>query len=308
MQKMLARWFPHARVTIVRAGMGASTPVFRVRVDDEIYWARLGEEPGEHRDGEVAAHRLVSSQELPVPNVLRYETAPPELDRSVTLTTHVPGVPISTLQPAPWLGDVAVEVGRILARINAIEVSGFGWAFASESHGAPKGERDSRNAWVAEYREALHRIETSGAMPVDVMRVTAGAVHAWTSEPDRSTAWLAHGDFDSTHVYVDPERRVVTGIIDFGELRGADRLYDLGHLLLHDGESGRPELFANVFRGYGEVCPLPDDVITRIQTEALVIGTRALAIQLGRAPSPYRDWLAMRLVTLARWFKERHSA
>lgn len=39
--------------------------------------------------------------------------------------------------------------------------------------------------------------------------------------------YLAHGDFDTTHIYQDNGR--YTGIIDFGEIRGADRWYDLGY-------------------------------------------------------------------------------
>jgi aminoglycoside phosphotransferase (APT) family kinase protein len=44
---------------------------------------------------------------------------------------------------------------------------------------------------------------------------------------------LAHGDFDATHIWLDDHGRYA-GIIDFGEMRGADRHFDLGHFLLHD--------------------------------------------------------------------------
>lgn len=305
---VMARWFPDAVITISRPETGVSTPVFRVRIDGDTYWARLGEDAGECRDGEIAAHRLMSGIGLPVPGVVRYEAEPPELDRSIALTTQIPGVPVSTLQSAPWLGEVAVEIGRILARINAIEVTGFGWAYPSERRGTPCGQYTSRAAWILGYGEALRTVEASGALPLPVMRDVARAMEDWASEPDCVTASLAHGDLDSTHLYVDPERRAFTGIIDFGELRGAGQLYDLGHLLLHDGESGCPTLFADVLRGYAEVSALPDDVWQRIRMQAMVIGMRSLAIQLGRHPSPYRDWLTTRLVTLAEWSEEHGDA
>lgn len=304
----MARWFPRAHITISRPRTGVSTPVFRVGIDEETFWARLGEESGERRDGEVAAHRLMATFRLPVPDVVRYETAPPELDRSISLTTHITGVPIFTLQPSTWLEHVAVQIGHVLARINAIEVSGFGWAYASARHEVPTGQYVSRDGWVQEYRDALRQVEVSGALPQPVMRAITVAVDTWASEPECDGAWLVHGDLDASHLYVDPVRGALTGIIDFGELRGADRLYDLGHLLLHDGESGPPELFTNVLRGYREDATLPHDATTRIRTGAIAIGIRALAIQSGRPPSPYREWLRSRLITLAKPNEEgRHA-
>lgn len=163
----------------------------------------------------------------------------------------------------------------------------------------PVGACCSRDEWVGGYREALRHVRASGILPATVIRDVDGAVARWGQEPDRATGWLAHGDFDASHVYVDPQRAILTGIIDLGELRAADRWYDLGHLLLHDGESSRPALFPGVLSGYAEISPLPDDATERIRTLAIVIGTRALAIQLGRPPSAYRAWLARRLVELS---------
>lgn len=44
--------------------------------------------------------------------------------------------------------------------------------------------------------------------------------------------------------------------------------------------------------------PLPDDAMDQLRLQALVIGTRALAVQFGRPPSPCRDWLAGRICAL----------
>jgi Ser/Thr protein kinase RdoA (MazF antagonist) len=103
------------------------------------------------------------------------------------------------------------------------------------------------------------------------------AVECWAALPGSATSYLAHGDLDSTHLYVDPAsaRKTFTGIIDFGEIRGADPLYDLGHLLLHDGEGGRPVLLPHLLAGYAQVTPLPDDATDAIRLQALAIGARA---------------------------------
>ena len=62
---------------------------------------------------------------------------------------------------------------------------------------------------------------------------------------------LAHGDFDSTHLY--QEAGCYTGIIDLGEIRGTDRWYDLGHFHLHEGKQLSMGLEAALVRGYEKV-------------------------------------------------------
>lgn len=295
---VVARWFPHGEISIFRAESGVSTPVFRVLVSDKPFWVRLGEEPGERRNGEVAAHRLLYAGGIPVPEVIRYEPCPPELDRSITLTSHVPGMPLADVQAGSWLPTLAADVGRLLAHINRIPVHGFGWAYASDEHGVPAGEHPSRSGWAREYVSAVRVVRESDVLDGAAVDWLEAAVGQWTQVPDRATASLAHGDFDTTHIHVDPDDGTLVGVIDLGELRGADPLYDLGHLLLHDGEAGRPRMFPHILSGYAEVSPLPDRVMDQIRLQALVIGTRALAIQLGRPPTPYRNWLLDRLRTL----------
>ena len=86
-----------------------------------------------------------------------------------------------------------------------------------------------------------------------------------SAERDRpiSTARLAHGDLDVTHIYC--EGASYTGIIDFGELRGAEPEFDLGHFLLHDCETNPISLFAHYLAGYRDASPgaLDDDQIRR---------------------------------------------
>jgi aminoglycoside phosphotransferase (APT) family kinase protein len=293
---VLARWFPDWECVISRAEAGVSTPVFRVLVGDESSWVRLGEEPGERRDGEVAAHRMLRAAGIPIPEVIRYEAAPPELDRSIALTSHLAGTPLADIQAGPWLPALAADAGRVLACINRISVRGFGWAYASEEEGVPVGVHRWRSGWTREYIGSVRVVRESGVLEAAAIDALEAAIERWTRiSSDRATGPLAHGDFDTTHVYVDPESGKLTGVIDLGELRGADPLYDLGHLLLHDGEAGRPVLFPHILNGYAEISPLPDDAMDQIRLQALAIGTRALAIQLRRPPSPYPGWLVDRL-------------
>jgi Ser/Thr protein kinase RdoA (MazF antagonist) len=95
-------------------------------------------------------------------------------------------------------------------------------------------------------------------------------------------AWLAHGDFDVSHIYQHEGR--YSGIIDFGEIRGAHRLYDLGHFYLHDGETLPYLLLPALLEGYRDVLPLPPNHERRIALVGLLIGVRALARNVRRRP------------------------
>lgn len=296
---VLARWFPGRAIAVERARSGTSTPVFRVRIDGEIHYARLAEDPGERRDAEVAVHRRLAAEGIPVPDVVRYEARPPELDRSLALTQRVPGVPIAELPSMARLADACPAAGCAVAAVNAIPVRGYGWVASVTDDDALRAEHETRAAWVAEYLAAAEIVMAARVLASDVAAHLRAAIDAWAAMPASLISHLAHGDLDATHVYVDPASGVFTGIIDFGEIRGADRLYDLGHLLLHDGEAGRPRLLRGVVAGYASMHPLPDGAMVAIRLHAIAIGTRALAIQLRRAPSPYRERLARRLEHLA---------
>jgi Phosphotransferase enzyme family len=90
---------------------------------------------------------------------------------------------------------------------------------------------------------------------------------------------LAHGDFDTTPILqVDGRYR---GLIDFGEIRGAEPLFDLGHFLLHDQEHTPIPLLDDLLAGYGEVVPLLDGHEELVRRSAAVLGLRQLARRLG---------------------------
>ena len=105
---------------------------------------------------------------------------------------------------------------------------------------------------------------------------------------------LAHGDFDPTHVFAARGR--YTGIIDFGEIRGAPTLYDLAHWAL---QAPVDRLLA----GYAQVAPLPadherivarmsiqigDDFLSRIAGRGNVSHERVLRAGIARAEAALR--------------------
>ncbi len=90
--------------------------------------------------------------------------------------------------------------------------------------------------------------------------------HFAATRSDDPPSRLAHGDFDATHIYQRDGR--YTGVIDLGEMRGAEPHYDLAFFLVQDtAESMLPELLL----GYAEVATIPDDLDGRLRRSATVI-------------------------------------
>jgi Ser/Thr protein kinase RdoA (MazF antagonist) len=92
------------------------------------------------------------------------------------------------------------------------------------------------------------------------------------------------GDFDPTAIFVSRVR--FSGFIDFGELRGAEPLFDLGHFLLHDGAVIAWPLFDQLVDGYRGVAVLTGDFGRAVRASAALLGLRQLARWLRRDNGP----------------------
>ncbi len=79
-----------------------------------------------------------------------------------------------------------------------------------------------------------------------------------------------------------------SGIIDFGEIRGANPWYDLAQFHLHDGEQ-MPPVFPWLRRGYASVTPLSDDLDERLRTWSVLIGLRSIARSIAKGASAGED-------------------
>jgi aminoglycoside phosphotransferase (APT) family kinase protein len=298
---LLYRWLPGKDLAVVRASSGGSTEVYRVAFDQDIAWLRLAEVPGEDRSVEYVMHDQLRAMGARVPEILMFEVAPRELDRSAALTSTIPGIPLSECRDPEIAANVAFAAGEDLARINAIEVAGYGWIDRLQpAHPGIVAEHQTRAAWAAEYARAAEKIISRSILPTGHVETLLRVMYDWCEhDPGSLPSHLAHGDFDATHIYFDQETGQYTGIIDFGEGRGAEIEYDLGHALLHDGELDRPAIYEPLAMGWTGGC-VDTELAHRIRTQAIAIGTRQLAIMLdrGQTQTAYGSWLSRRLTEI----------
>jgi Ser/Thr protein kinase RdoA (MazF antagonist) len=199
------------------------------------------------------------------------------------ITTAIPGRPLEYRMDAAATRAALIAAGRDLAVINGIAVEGFGWI---RRDGAVvkrlAAEHATNRAFVYESLNAdLALLREHGFTTGEITTIEA-IIERYESWIDIPRACLAHGDFDVTHIFQEGGR--YTGIIDFGEIRGADWLYDLGHFRMHDGETVPTEALPYLLEGYGQMAPLPVDVAKRLPLLSLLIAIRALGRFLRKHP------------------------
>ena len=275
---------------VERAAGGVSTPVYRIWRDETTFYLRLAESAEASLVPEAQVHHRLRALGARVPEVIHLEPFDQRLGRSWMVTSAIPGEPIATSHQDVDLEAVLQEAGRDLALINGIEVDGFGWIRRDRPESARlHAELPSLGAFV--FDDLERQLLNVGGLVSDAELERLRDVVAGNNEWFESAqAFLAHGDFDTSHIYhVDG---VYSGIIDFGEIRGADRWYDLGHFALHDGEHVPRTLLPHLLAGYGEVTALPPDHVAQIRLWALLVGVRTLARIADRPRTAYHDFLA----------------
>jgi aminoglycoside phosphotransferase (APT) family kinase protein len=283
------------RPIVERASGGTTTQVYRVHRDGTALFVRIAEDAEDSMAMEALVHLELRRRAVRVADIVLMEPFDDRIRRSVMVTTEIVGRSIRDEGTVSGLHRVLVDAGRDLAAIGEVAVRGFGWIRRDPSATALEADDPSARSFMLEdLDERLSTLQESMLDRRDVSAIErAVELHAGTLDgvPSR----LAHGDFDDTHIF--HVGGMYSGIIDFGEIRGAPPLYDLAHYALHDSFA-RPTL-PSLVEGYADVVPLPGDQETQIALLALLIGVRVLALVADRPVPEYQRSLlvGMREIT-----------
>jgi Ser/Thr protein kinase RdoA (MazF antagonist) len=278
--------FPACSPQIERVAIGVSTYVYRILVRNTIRYLRVLPEEGASFVPEAEVHTRLRQMQVRVPEIIFVEPYNELLQRSIMLTTEIPGQSLAQ-SPHPGekaLAEIAREAGRDLARINSLTVDGFGWVKRDPATpaGMLQAEWPTYRAFVDEYWNAdlnylaKHVLSTPEIAQLERVR---SLYDRWL---DLEQGCLVHGDFDITHIY--QHQGHYSGIIDFGEIRGAGRWYDLAQFSMYQWELLPWPLEPDLLRGYEEIAPLPADYEAHIHFTALLTSTRALSRSLQKRP------------------------
>lgn len=277
--------FPPGMDQIERVAEGVSTWVYRLTCGGETFYLRILPEADATLAPEVIAHQRMRALGVKAPEVVYYEPIYEPLQRSVMLVREIAGAPLSHSPglDSATLAAIAEAAGADLACINSLRVDGFGWVARDAASADLRAPLLSNRALLLEaWAPDLAYLAAMALLPDDLARLERGLARydAWLDEDAES--WLAHGDFDATAIY--QRAGVYTGVIDFGELRGAGRWYDLAHCHMRDGEYLATPLLPALLRGYVRVAPLPADAERRIRFTSLFINLRTLSRSLRKRP------------------------
>jgi aminoglycoside phosphotransferase (APT) family kinase protein len=280
-EQLARRLFPHAqKVVVTKMQEGGSTWVYRIDFDEVTFYLRVLPEENASFAPEVYVHSLLSAQNLHVPEIVYFEHTNNAFQRSVVVTTAIAGTPIPLDGSPEAMASVLRQAGRELALINQVAVDGFGWVQRSTPNmDELRAEHATFAGWMeAEMEQALavfacQSLLSSGDL-ARLQRLTTQAISLFHAD----SPTLAHGDFDSTHIFQLDHQ--YTGIIDFGEIRGANRLYDLGHFAIENAH-----FLPALLEGYQTVASLPPDSETQILQTSLLIAVGRIGRRAARQAS-----------------------
>jgi len=254
---------------------GVSTQVYRIQRGAEVFYLRTAEEAWEDLETDAELHRRLRDLGVRVADIVHVEPFDAGIGRSAMITTEVPGVPLAQIAEPAVAASVIEEAGADLAVINQIPVTGFGFV-RRRGRGWPL---QAEYADYVAFAVSFLPEPWPGPLPSLFGAADLAAIEAlidYERSHPRSSAVLSHGDFDVTPVFCAGGR--YTGIIDFGEIRGAEPLFDLGHFHLHDTSA---PLLPALLKGYERVLALPADHTEAIRRSAILLGLRQLCRWLG---------------------------
>jgi aminoglycoside phosphotransferase (APT) family kinase protein len=261
-----------------RTPEGVSTQVYRLVRGPETYYLRIAEEADENLETDAELHQRLLAVGVRVPRVVFVEPFDATIGRSVAITTEVPGASLAAAACQPAVAKAVAEAaGEDLAVINRVMVDGFGWVRRRGPGWPLRAEHATYLAFLTSYLPASWPGPLGSLLSGGVLAELEAMLDA---ERGRSpvAGRLAHGDFDTTAIFCAGGH--YTGLIDFGEIRGTELAFDLGHFHLHDRERVPESLLPALLDGYGRVTVPPDE--RSIRRSAVLLGLRQLCRWLTR--------------------------
>jgi aminoglycoside phosphotransferase (APT) family kinase protein len=189
---------------------------------------------------------------IPIPRWLQVDECRTCIPFRFALTTWLPGVTVRSLIGAPGIDAAYRQMGALLRRLHAIPMTAYGYIVA-DGIWRPRPTNDEYmhsafNQAFRQFREQggeetlTRRLEENARSRFNLLQYSAGPV-------------FCHDDLQQGNVLAQYGRNgslELTGLIDFGNARAGDALFDLAKALLcctHEDPRSREPLLA----GYGAI-------------------------------------------------------
>jgi Ser/Thr protein kinase RdoA (MazF antagonist) len=189
---------------------------------------------------------------VPIPRWLRVDERRTCIPFRFALTTWLPGVTVRSLIGAPGIEAAYRQMGELLRRLHAIPMTAYGYIVADGIRRPyPTNDEYMPSAFNQAFRQfreqagegtLARRLEEKAQSRFGLLRYSAGPV-------------FCHDDLQQGNVLAADGRNAslqLTGLIDFGNARAGDALFDLAKTLFccaHEDPHSREPLLD----GYGDV-------------------------------------------------------
>ena len=198
---------------------------------------------------------------IPIPRWLRVDERRTCIPFRFALMTWLPGVTLRSVIGTPGVAAAYRQMGALLRHLHAIPMTAYGYIVADGiQRPQPTNDEYMRSAFSQAFRQfreqggeetLTHRLEEKAQSRFDLLQYSTGPV-------------LCHDDLQQGNVLAEHGSNgslQLTGLIDFGNARAADALFDLAKALFccahEDPRSQEPLLV-----GYGEINhPDPEEAL-----------------------------------------------
>jgi aminoglycoside phosphotransferase (APT) family kinase protein len=176
---------------------------------------------------EVEVLQLVRAQtEVPTPEVIAYDSSRGLIDHDYFLMTYVPGIALHKIRQHLTTDDqrsIDFRTGEYLRQMNAIQGACFGYFAQSEYHFP---------TWQQAFCNMIEHVMQDGReagveLPVPYDTLTTRLQPYYTILAEITKPVLVHWDLWDGNIFIDPETKEITGILDFERALWGDPLMEV---------------------------------------------------------------------------------
>lgn len=235
---------------------GGSTEIYRIDLVDSardpLVLKIYPDEPAWGPSKELLVAGWLKGLTPPVPEWLRLDETRAILPLRFALLTLLPGRSLRHWMAEPDVGQAYRQMGALLRRVHDISMPAYGYV---RGHGIDEPRSTNSDYMTAAFEAVFRRFRDLGGdadLGRNLQRLAQGSFDLF-NESDGPV--LCHDDFHQGNVLAMRDRTgrlQLSGLIDFGNARAADKLFDLAKALFccshEDPRSRQP-----ILEGYGQI-------------------------------------------------------
>jgi aminoglycoside phosphotransferase (APT) family kinase protein len=250
---------------------GGTSPAYRVELAERqaVVLRIYPDFPAKTPRKDAYASRQLEALGVPITRFLLIDETRSRLPFRFAVTNYLPGVPVGSLRQHPDVGNLYGETGALLRKLHAVSMPGYG-PFNAEGLVGPVSSNTVFIRGLIEH--AFGQFATQGASGALADRLRIMLEDGFEAVvPYSRGAVFAHDDLHPNNVLAleAPNGKLtLSGLIDFGNARAADPIFDLAKCLFCS-EHEAPGCTPYILDGYG---PLDHPHAAAVTTTRCCIG------------------------------------